>query len=87
MSYVIRILFLLGSAVFAAYGVDVDSLLNAARSAESAHRFDEAEDACNAAFELAISKDVKRVSPPAVELAMFYSRQRKPILNPAMGTY
>jgi TonB family protein len=75
---VIRILFLLGSVMFAAGAADVNGLLNAARSAEAAHRFDQAEDAYNAAFELAISKDLKRLSPAALELAMFYSRQRTP---------
>ena len=78
MSDVIRILFLLGGVTFAACAADVYGLLNAARSAEAAHRFDQAEDAYNAAFELAILKDLKRLSPAALELAMFYSRQRTP---------
>lgn len=64
--------------MLAAYAADVNSLLAAARSAQSVHNFEAAEDAYNAAFELAILKDVKRLSPVAVELSTFYSQQQQP---------
>jgi TonB family protein len=64
--------------MIAACAADVNGLLNAARSAQSAHDLAAAEDAYNAAFELAISKDVKRLSPVAVELSTFYSQQQQP---------
>jgi len=63
--------------MIAAYAADVSSLLASARAAEAARRIEQAEDTYNAAFELAISKDLKHLSQAAAEVAVFYWRQHE----------
>jgi thiol-disulfide isomerase/thioredoxin len=50
----------------------------AANSARSAHNIAATEEAYNAAFELAISKEMPRLSPVAIELAIFLEQQQQP---------
>jgi TonB family protein len=64
--------------VSAAFAPDVNSILNTARSAQSARDFAAAGEAYNAAFERAISKEKQRLSPVALEVATFFDGQRQP---------
>jgi TonB family protein len=74
----IRMLCLLSSVTMAGYAADVSSLLSAARTAQSARNFAAAADSYSAAFELAISQEMKRISPVAVEVSTFFSQQQQP---------
>lgn len=77
MARVIRILCLVSGAMIAAHAADVASTLSAARAARSALNIAEAENAYNAAFELAISKDRKRISSVAVEVGTFFRERQE----------
>ena len=74
----IRMLCLLSSVTMTGFAADVNSLLSAARTAQSARNLAAAEDSYSAAFELAISQETKRISPVAVEASTFFSQQQHP---------
>jgi TonB family protein len=74
----IRMLCLLSSVTMTGFAADVNSLLSAARTAQSARNLAAAEDSYSAAFELAISQEMKRLSPVAVEVSTFFSQQQQP---------
>jgi TonB family protein len=64
--------------VSSASDADVNSILNATRSAQSAKNLAAAEDGYNAAFERAISNEKQRLSPVALEVATFFMGQGQP---------
>src|SRR5579863_394677 len=74
----IRTLCLLAIATMTAAAADVNSLLADARSARSARNFTAAEQSFNAALELAITKEMNRISSVAVEVSNFFSQQQQP---------
>jgi TonB family protein len=80
----IRVLCLVSSLTMTGFAADINSLLSAARAARSARNLTAAEDSYSAAFELALSQDVKRISPVAVEVSTFFLQQQQPEKAEAM---
>ena len=74
----LRIICLFAIATITALGADVAGLLTAARSAQRSNDLTTAEDYFNAAFELALEKDHKHISPVAVEVSTFFSQRQLP---------
>jgi TonB family protein len=86
LAFIILVPFTLSMAEAA----DVNSLLNTARAAQSAHNVAAAEEAFNAALDRAISHEKPRISPVALESASFFMGQRQPdkaeaVLQRALG--
>jgi TonB family protein len=61
-----------------AFAADVNTLLNQARAARSAHDSAAAEAAFNAAFDRAVSQEMRRLPNVALEFATFLVEQRQP---------
>jgi TonB family protein len=74
----IRMLCVFSIAMLPVAAADVTSLLRDGRSAQSARNFTAAEESFSAAFELAVTKEMNRLSPIAVEVSNFFRQQQQP---------